>query len=147
MKKRALLKTLAATLAVAGIGIGAAQAQDVTKVGFVYVGPIGDHGWTYRHDIGRQAVEEAFGDQVETSYVESVKEGPDAERVIRQLAASGHDLIFTTSFGFMNPTIKVIAFLGLTGFGTNVGGWTALTLEIRPSSRALSMRACSRLSE
>ncbi|MDX1400952.1 MAG: BMP family ABC transporter substrate-binding protein, partial [Kiloniellales bacterium] len=82
-------------------------AEDKTKVGFVYVGPVGDHGWTYRHDIGRQAIEQKLGDKVETSFVENVKEGPDAERVIRQMASSGHDLIFTTSFGFMNPTIKV----------------------------------------
>ena len=84
-----------------------ANAQDVLKIGFVYVGPIGDHGWTYQHNAGRLAVEEAFGDKVETTYVESVAEGADAERVIRQLAASGHELIFTTSFGYMNPTIKV----------------------------------------
>jgi len=84
-----------------------AVAKDKIKVGFVYVGPVGDHGWTYRHDIGRQAVEAALGDKVETTYVESVSEGPDAERVIRQMASSGHDLIFTTSFGFMNPTVKV----------------------------------------
>ncbi|MEM6615469.1 MAG: BMP family ABC transporter substrate-binding protein [Pseudomonadota bacterium] len=96
--------------AAAAVGIafsGAAQADDPAKVGFVYVGPIGDHGWTYQHDQGRLAVEEAFGDKVETTFVENVSEGPDAERVIRQLAADGHDLIFTTSFGFMNPTVKV----------------------------------------
>lgn len=85
----------------------AAGAADPVKVGFVYVGPVGDHGWTYRHDVGRQAIEAEFGDQVETTFVESVPEGADAERVIRKLASSGHDLIFTTSFGFMNPTIKV----------------------------------------
>ena len=84
-----------------------AVAAEPVKVGFVYVGPVGDHGWTYRHDIGRKAIEIALGDKVKTSFVESVKEGPDAERVIQQLAASGHKLIFTTSFGFMNPTVKV----------------------------------------
>ena len=89
------------------IASGPSAAWATTKVGFVYVGPIGDHGWTYRHDHGRLAIEREFGDAVETSYVESVSEGPDAERVIRQLASSGHDLIFTTSFGFMNPTAKV----------------------------------------
>ena len=83
------------------------NAADKIKVGFIYVGPIGDHGWSYRHDIGRLAIDAALGDKVETSYVESVNEGPDAERVLRQLASSGHNLIFTTSFGFMNPTIKV----------------------------------------
>ena len=66
------------------------------KVGFVYVGPVGDHGWTYRHDQGRKAIDKAFGDKVKTTLVESVKEGADSERVIRQLAASGHKLIFTT---------------------------------------------------
>jgi len=104
-------RLLRATLAAAAVSIlaaaSAAAQEDPIKVGFVYVGPVGDHGWTYRHDIGRQAIEAEFGDKVETSFVESVSEGPDAERVIRQLAADGHDLIFTTSFGFMNPTVKV----------------------------------------
>lgn len=84
-----------------------ANAQDKLKVGFVYVGPIGDHGWSYQHNVGRLMLEEKFGDKVETTYVENVPEGQDAERVIRQLAADGHGLIFTTSFGFMDPTIKV----------------------------------------
>lgn len=87
---------------------GAAVAQEEPfKVGFVYVGPIGDHGWSYQHDQGRLAVEKHFGDKVKTTYVENVAEGADAERVVNQLAQSGHDLIFTTSFGFMNPTAKV----------------------------------------
>ena len=94
-------RIIAASLVAATLGFGA-QAADKLKVGFVYVGPIGDHGWTYRHDIGRLAIQKTFGDRVETSYVESVSEGADAERVIRQLAATGHGLIFTTSFGFMN---------------------------------------------
>ncbi|MEL7153391.1 MAG: BMP family ABC transporter substrate-binding protein [Pseudomonadota bacterium] len=98
-------KTLAALAAVA-LSATSAFAADL-KVGFVYVGPIGDHGWTYQHDQGRLAVEAHFGDKVETTFVESVAEGPDAERVIRQLAASGHGLIFTTSFGYMDPTIKI----------------------------------------
>jgi basic membrane protein A and related proteins len=84
-------------------------AQAKTKVGFVYVGPIGDHGWTYQHHKGLEAVKKEFGDKVETTHVENVPEGPDAERVIEQMASSGHKIIFTTSFGFMNPTIKVAA--------------------------------------
>jgi len=104
--KHPFKKILGMAATVAGLAI-AGQTMAETKVGFVYVGPVGDHGWTYRHDIGRQAVEKQFGDQVKTTYVESVKEGPDAERVVRKMAASGHDLIFTTSFGFMNPTLKV----------------------------------------
>lgn len=82
-----------------------AKSAADTKVGFVYVGPIGDHGWTYQHDQSRLAVEKALG--VTTTFVESVPEGADAERVITQLAAAGNDMIFTTSFGYMNPTLKV----------------------------------------
>lgn len=99
---------LAATAAVAlGLSAGASVADDPLKVGFIYVGPVSDHGWSYQHDQGRQAIEKHFGDKVETTYIESVNEGPDAERAIERLARSGHDLIFTTSFGFMNPTLKV----------------------------------------
>lgn len=107
MRKRVFIRAAAATLAAAGLALGAANAQDATRVGFIYVGPIGDHGWTYRHDVARRAIEAEFGDAVETTYVESVAEGADAERVIRNLAQRGNDLIFTTSFGFMNPTAKV----------------------------------------
>ncbi len=99
-----LRKTLLSLVLAASIAIGG-NASAETKVGFVYVGPIGDHGWSYQHDQGRLAVEKELG--VKTSYVENVPEGADAERVIRQLASSGHDIIFTTSFGFMNPTLKV----------------------------------------
>jgi len=99
-----------------------AFAADPVKVGFIYVGPIGDHGWTYRHDIGRQQVEEHFGDQVETIYLESVSEGPDTERALRMMIQEGADIIFTTSFGFMDPTLRVakenpdIYFEHATGF-------------------------------
>ena len=86
---------------------GTASAADKLKVGFIYIGPIGDHGWTYAHDQGRLAVEEALGDQVETVYVENIPEGPDAERAIERLARQDVGLIFTTSFGYMDPTIKV----------------------------------------
>jgi len=84
-----------------------AMAEDKTKVGFIYVGPTGDHGWTYRHDIGRQQVEEAYGDKVETFYVESVGEGPDSERVLTQMAMQGADIIFATSFGYMDSVLNV----------------------------------------
>ncbi|PKP73248.1 MAG: BMP family ABC transporter substrate-binding protein [Alphaproteobacteria bacterium HGW-Alphaproteobacteria-6] len=107
MKRRTLLATAAIGL---GLGLaGAAQAQDKTKACFVYVGPIGDGGWTYQHDQGRLAVIEAFGDKVETAYQESVPEGADAERVLTQMALSGCDIIFTTSFGYMDPTNNVAA--------------------------------------
>ena len=103
MKRLSLLAAAAAF----ALGAGAAQAADPLKVGFIYVGPVGDFGWSYEHDQARQAVEAEYGDKVETSYLESVPEGPDAERALRQMAQSGHDLIFTTSFGYMNPTLKV----------------------------------------
>lgn len=99
------------TLAVAALAIalaGSAAAQDKTKVGFIYVGPIGDLGWTWEHDRGRLAVEEVYGDKVETVFQESVPEG-DSERAITQMALQGADLIFTTSFGYMDPTINVAA--------------------------------------
>lgn len=83
-------------------------AQDkAVKVGFVYVGPIGDHGWSYEHDVARKEMQKYFGNKVKTTFVENVSEGADAERVITQLAKAGNDVIFTTSFGFMNPTLKV----------------------------------------
>lgn len=97
---------------------------DPVKVGFVYVGPVGDHGWTYMHDKGREAVVEEFGDAVETSYIESVKYGPDSERVIREMAQSGFDVIFATSFGYMDPMLKVakefpnVKFEHATGYKT-----------------------------
>ena len=105
MKLKHLLTTAALALGLAT----SAMAQDKLKVGFVYVGPVGDGGWTYEHDQARQAVVAEFGDQVETVYVESVPEGPDAERVMTQMALDGAKLIFTTSFGFMDPTINVAA--------------------------------------
>ncbi len=77
------------------------------NVAFVYVGPIGDGGWTYAHNEGRLYLEQALGDVVHTAYLESVPEGADAERVIRNLARAGFDAIFTTSFGFMDPTATV----------------------------------------
>lgn len=79
------------------------------KVGFVYVSPVGQAGWTYQHDQARQAMERTLGAQVATRYVEGVPEGADAERVMRDLAAQGHQLIFATSFGYLEPALKVAA--------------------------------------
>jgi simple sugar transport system substrate-binding protein len=103
-----------------------AQAQKVEplKVGFVYVAPVTDAGWIHQHEEGRQAVQAAFGNRVKTSYVENVAEGPDAERVLRDLVATGHKLIFTPSFGYMEPTLKVaqehpeVKFESITGYKT-----------------------------
>ena len=102
------LKSILAS-ALLAITAGSSSLADTTKVGFVYVGPVTDFGWTYEHDQGRKAVEAAFGDRVETMYVESVPEGPDSERVMTDMALKGADLIFTTSFGYMDPTINVAA--------------------------------------
>ena len=94
------------------------------KVAFVYVTPITELGWVRQHEQGRQSVEAAFAGKVKTSYVENVTEGPDAERVIRDLARQGNQLIFTPSFGYMEPTLKVakefpqVKFESITGYKT-----------------------------
>jgi simple sugar transport system substrate-binding protein len=99
-----------------------APGAEAVKVGFVYVSPITEAGWTRQHDEGRKAVEAALGQRVKTTYVENVPEGPDAERVIRDLAATGHKIIFTPSFGYMEPTLKVaqdfpdVKFESITGY-------------------------------
>ena len=103
---------------------GGAVLKNHVKAGFVYVGPVGDHGWTYMHDQGRQMIEDELGDKVTTVYVESVPEGPDAVRVMRDMAQSGVDIIFTTSFGYMEATLKVakefpdVKFEHATGYKT-----------------------------
>jgi basic membrane protein A and related proteins len=86
---------------------GAEKTAQKLKVGLIYLGPIGDMGWTYQHEVGRAGLVKDLGDKIETTYLENVPEGPDAERAIEQLARSGHKLIFTTSFGYMDPTLKV----------------------------------------
>jgi len=103
---RKSLLALAAGLLLAG-SVSAASADDKLKVGFIYLGPIGDLGWTYQHELARQALVKELGDKIETTYLENVPEGPDAERAIEQLVRAGNKLIFTTSFGYMDPTLKV----------------------------------------
>ncbi|HUZ66734.1 MAG TPA: BMP family ABC transporter substrate-binding protein [Beijerinckiaceae bacterium] len=118
--------------------IGRAAAA-VPKIGFVYLGPRGDYGWTYQHDVGRKDVVAKFGDKVQTTFVENVPESADAERVIADLASKGHSLIFTTSFGYMNPTIKVaqqypkVFFEHCTGYkrAANVGTYNIRYYEGR----------------
>ena len=101
-----------------------APGKEPLKIGFVYVAPLTDVGWVHQHDEGRKAVERALGNQVKTTYVENVAEGPDAERVIRDLAQQGNKLIFTPSFGYMEPTLKVakdfpdVKFESITGYKT-----------------------------
>ena len=98
-----LVKIMSVVLCSVGVAF-AAVAKDM-NVGFVYVSPIGDAGYSFAHDKGRLAVEEMDG--VKTAYVESVKEGPDSERVILNMARKGYDVIFATSFGYMDPMLKV----------------------------------------
>jgi len=124
-----MYKNLAAALAAACFfsPLSFAQSTPVTppvKAGFVYVSPITEAGWTKQHDEGRKALEQALGDKVKTTYVADVPEGADAERVIRDLAQQGHQIIFTPSFGYMEPTLKVardfpqVKFESVTGYKT-----------------------------
>lgn len=124
-----MYKNLAATL-VAACFISSVFSQPPApgtpplKIGFVFVAPVTDAGWVHQHDEGRKAVESALGHQVQTTYVENVAEGADAERVIRDLAQQGNQLIFTPSFGYMEPTLKVakdfpnVKFESVTGYKT-----------------------------
>jgi len=140
LHKRSLLKLVAlsavASAALAGCGkkeepapapVAAAPAPakaEPLKVAFAYVGPVGDGGWTYAHDNGRKAVEQAYGDKVVTSFVEKVPESADAERVLRDMAQQGNKLIFGTTFGYMEPMLKVakdfpdVKFEHATGYKT-----------------------------
>ncbi len=134
-----LVKKLATTTLIVLASLFSATsmaAQDIT-IGFVYVSPIGDAGWTYQHDLGRLEMEKNTG--VTTKYVENVPEGPDAERVIREMAKRGDKVIFATSFGYMNPMLKVskqfpnTAFVHATGYkmGKNMGLYNARFYEAR----------------
>jgi len=126
----------------------AAKKPAPLKIGFVYVSPIGDAGWTTQHNRGREQMQAALGDKVTTTFVEKVPEGADAERVIRDLAAQGHQLIFTTSFGFMNPTVKVaeefpdVRFEHATGYKTapNLGTYNVRFYEGRYAAGVLAGR-------
>ncbi len=132
-------RLLLGTATAAALATGAAAQDDPVKVGFIFVGPIGDGGWTYEHNEARLAVEEEFGDRVETVYQESVPEGADAERVMTQMALSGADLIFATSFGYMDPVMNVaekfpdVMFEHATGYKTapNVSNYSARFYEGR----------------
>jgi len=122
LQKRSLLKfaAISAVAAAALVGCGKKEAPppapvaapakaDPLKIAFAYVGPVGDGGWTFAHDNGRKAIEAAFGDKVVTSFVEKVPESADAERVLRDMAGQGNKLIFGTTFGYMDPMLKVAA--------------------------------------
>lgn len=127
----------AATPAPASSAAAPAVAEPL-KVGFIYVGPVGDAGWTYAHDAGRKAVEAKFGDKVKTTFVENVPESAaDAERVIRDLANQGNKVIFGTTFGYMEAMLKVakdfpdVKFEHATGYKTadNLAQYDVRTYE------------------
>jgi basic membrane protein A and related proteins len=136
MKK--LLIALITTTAALSLA-ATAEAQDKLKACWVYVGPIGDFGYSYQHDQGRLEVEQALGDKVETAYLENVSEGPDADRAFERLAREGCNIIFGTSFGFMDPEVKVakkfpdVKFEHATGYKTadNLGIYNARFYEGR----------------
>lgn len=137
MQRRTLLATASALMM--ALAAPALAQDEPLKIGFIYVGPVGDGGWTYQHDQGRLAIEAEFGDRVETTFIESVPEGADAERALTQLALAGNQLIFATSFGFMDPVINVAArfpdvkFEHATGYKTaeNVATYDARFYEGR----------------
>jgi simple sugar transport system substrate-binding protein len=125
-----MLKNLiaAASAAAALLAAPASAAQTTTplKVAFVYVTPVGQAGWTFQHDLGRQEMERALGAAVQTTVVEDVAEGPDAERVMRDLARQGNQLIFATSFGYLEPALRVAADFPGVRF-EHAGGWKSAT--------------------
>jgi len=129
-------KMFAVALFSVGLCVSQATAKDL-NVGFVYVSPIGDAGWSYAHDQGRLAVEKMDG--VTTSYVEAVAEGPDSERVMLNMARKGYDVVFATSFGYMDPMLKVAkqfpdaSFMHCSGFKTadNMGNYFGRMYQAR----------------
>ena len=138
-RRRFLAGTAALGSAALSSRILPARAAGPFQIGFMYVGPVGDFGWSYQHDQARKAVEAKFGAAVKTNFVESVAEGPDSERVLRQLASGGNQLIFSTSFGFMNSALKVakqfpaVKFEQATGYktATNVAEYNGRFYEGR----------------
>ncbi|TCT01122.1 BMP family ABC transporter substrate-binding protein [Paralcaligenes ureilyticus] len=138
MRRFLCAAALAPAMALCASAAGAAASEPL-KIGFVYVSPVGEAGWSWQQDLGRKELEKNLGDKVKTQYVESVPEGADAERVIRDMAQQGDKLIFTTSFGYMNPTLKVakqfpnVKFVHSTGYKTapNVATTNARFYEAR----------------
>ena len=132
-----IVKSLMTTVLVVSTGLLSTASMAVDNIGFVYVSPIGDAGWTYQHDLGRLELEKGTG--VTSNYVENVAEGADAERVIREMAKRGDKVIFATSFGYMNYMLKVsktfpnTAFVHATGYkmGKNMGIYNARFYEGR----------------
>ena len=152
LSKRSLFKAAAASALAASFLMACGKKEEVApapapapaaaeapkpeplKAAWVYVGPVGNAGWSFAHDLGRKAVEEKFGDAVKTTFVESVPEGADAERVIRDLAQQGNQIIFATSFGFMEPMLKVAADFPNVKFEHATGYKTAPNMRIYDAS-------------
>jgi basic membrane protein A and related proteins len=147
--KRSMLKvaavSLVASAALLGCGkkeepapaaapVAEAPKPEPLKAAWIYVGPVGDAGWSFAHDLGRKAVEAKFGDAVKTTFVEAVPEGADAERVIRDLAQQGNKIIFATSFGYMEPMLKVAAEFPDVKFEHATGYKTAPNMRIYDAS-------------
>jgi len=138
-RKNLVRTTLGAAAALVAASLTAAAPKAPVKVGFVYVGPVGNAGWTYQHDLARKQLEKDFKGKVTTTFVENVPEGADSERVIREMARGGCKVVFTTSFGYMNPTLAVAkafpgtVFMHATGYKTapNVGIYNARFYECR----------------
>ena len=131
-----IVKTAVAALVAGAVGIGAASA-DKLKIGFIYPSPVGDVGWAYQLDEGRKGIEEAFGDKVETVVVENVPEGPDAARIMNQMASTGAGMIMIGSFGYMNDGLKLaksnedVKFIHASGYKTapNFGNFQTRNYE------------------
>jgi len=131
------IKSITAVAVLAVAGLASVHAAEPLKAGFVYIGPTGDHGWTYSHDQGRKMLEEQSGGKVVTTAVENVPETADAERVFRDLAQKGNKVVFGTSFGYMNQMVKVAkafpktVFMHATGYktGKNLGVYDVRTYE------------------
>ena len=147
LSKRSVLKLAALTTVAAAALVGcgkkeepkaaapaAAAKPEPLKAAWIYVGPVGDAGWSFAHDQGRKAVEAKFGDAVKTSFVEKVPEGADAERVIRDLAQQGNKIIFATSFGYMEAMLKVAADFPDVKFEHATGYKTAPNMRIYDAS-------------
>ena len=144
VSKRSVLKLAALTTVAAAVLVGCGKKEEPKaaapakaeplKAAWIYVGPVGDAGWSFAHDQGRKAVEAKFGDAVKTTFVEKVPEGADAERVIRDLAQQGNKIIFATSFGYMEPMLKVAADFPDVKFEHATGYKTAPNMRIYDAS-------------
>jgi len=130
---KAETSALTATASAGAVGASAGAVKPPLKVAFSYVGPVGDAGWTFAHDRGRKAVDAKYGSQISTSFVESVPEGADAERVFRDLVDQGNLLIFGTTFGYMEPMLKVAKEFESVKFEHATGYKTAPNLRIYDS--------------